>query len=97
MTSYIYKEPVVTLGYQVMMMSSKCLDLDCFELFSCVFFGGKYNSKRLKNIFHKFDSEPIVTVGYKSVMISSKSLDFNYFETALYTFFRWNNFSKRLR
>ena len=31
------REAIVTLGYKMMMMSSKCLDLDCFELFSCIF------------------------------------------------------------
>ena len=30
------REAIVTLGYK-MTMSSKCLDLDCFELFSCIF------------------------------------------------------------
>ena len=45
-------EPIVTLSYKVMIMSSKYLDLDCFELFSCVLFRKKYNSKRLENIFN---------------------------------------------
>ena len=62
------------------MTSSKCLVLDCFELFVCIFFGRKYNSKRLKNIFDEFGSEPIVTPAYKHMMVSTKCLDHNYFE-----------------
>ena len=63
------------------MTSSKCLDLDCFELFSCSFFRRKYYSKRLKNIFYEFDSEPMVTLEYKIKMMSSKCLDFNSFQS----------------
>ena len=71
--------------------------LDCFKLFSCILFRGKYCSKRLKNIFEEFESEPIVALGYKTMMTSSKCLDFNYLELFLDTLFRSNNFSKRLR
>ena len=81
-----------------MVTSSKCADLDCFELFSCILFRCKYYSKRLKNFFEEFESEPIVTAGYKTMMTSSsKCLDFNYFELFLDALFRSNNFSKRLR
>ena len=80
-----------------MMTSSKCADLDCFELFSYILFRSKYYSRRLKNVFEEFESEPIVTVGYKTMMTSSKCLDFNYFELFLDALFRSNNFSKRLR
>ena len=79
-----------------MMTSSKCLDLDCFKLFSCFLFRSKYYSKRLKNIFHEFDSEPIVTLGYKTMMASSKCLDFNYFELISDTLFRSKDFFKEI-
>ena len=87
----IDSETIVTLGYTVMMASSKCLDLDYFE------FRSKYYYKRLKNIFDEFDSEPIVTLGYKIMMTSSKCLDLNYFELLSETLFRSNNFSNRLK
>ena len=62
-----------------MMTSSKCLDLNCFELFSCIFFRKKYNSKRPKNFIHEFDREPIVTLGYTMMMMSAKRLDLDCF------------------
>ena len=80
-----------------MMTSSKCLDLDCFDLFSCILFRSKYYSKRSKNIFDEFDREPIVTLGYTIMMTSSKCLDFNFFELLSDNVVRSNNFSKRLR
>ena len=75
-----------------MMISSKCLDLDYFDLISCILFGSKYYSNRLKIIFDEFDSEPIVTLGYKIMMTSSKCLDLNYFELFSDTLFGSNNF-----
>ena len=93
----IDSEPKVTLGYQAVMMSSNCLDLDYFELVSCILFRSKYYSKRLENIFEEFDSEPIVTLGYKIIMTSAKCLDFNYFVLYSDTLFKTNNFPKRLR
>ena len=90
----INKEPIVTLRYNVMMTSSKCLDLDSFKLLSCVSFRRKYYSRRLKNIFDGFDSETIVTPGYIILMVSSKCLGFNSFEVLFSdTIFRSNNFS----
>ena len=80
-----------------MMTSLKCLDIDCFELFSCILFRSKYYSKGLKNIFEEFESKPIVTLGYKIMMMSPKYLDFNYFQLFLDTLFRSKNFSKRLK
>ena len=41
-------ELTVTLGYKVLIISSKCLDLDYFELFLDSLFGGKIFSKRLR-------------------------------------------------
>ena len=79
------------------MSSSKCLDLDYFELFSSILFSRKYFSKRLKNIFDEFDNELIVTLGYKIMMMSSKCLDFKYFELFSDTLFRSNNFSNGLK
>ena len=88
---------IVTLSCNVMMMSPKCLDLDCFGLFSCIFFRRKYNSKRLKNIFRKFDSEPIASHSrVKNIMMFLKCLDFNYFESVLNTFFRMEQFFKEI-
>ena len=86
----IDSEPIVTLSYKVMMTSSKCLDLDCSELFSCILFRRKYYFKKLKSIFHKFDSEPIVTLGYKSMMTSSKCLDLDCFKLFSCVLFRIN-------
>ena len=76
----IDSEPIVTLVHKVMMTSSICLDLDCFELLSLILFKGKYYSKRLKNIFAKLENEPTVTPAHKHMMRSTKCLDLNYFE-----------------
>ena len=41
-------EPIVTLGYKIMITSSKCLDFNYFELFLEALFRGNNFSKRLR-------------------------------------------------
>ena len=81
------------------MNASKCLDLDCFGLFSWILYGRKYNSRSLKNIIHEFDIEHIVTLGLKVMTTSSKYSHCNYFKLLSYPLVRssiferdWNKF-----
>ena len=74
----INSEPIVILGYNLMITSSKCLHLDYFGLFLYTLFRSKYYHKRLKKIFDVIGNGSIVTLGYK-VMMSSNFLDLELF------------------
>ena len=45
-------------------MSSKCLDLHYFELFSDTLLGSKFFKKDIQVDFSSDDSDPIVILGY---------------------------------
>ena len=57
-----------------MMRSTKCLDLNYFELHLDTFFRRNNFSKRLSKIFGVLDREPLVTLGYEVIKVFSFQL-----------------------